>query len=188
MQQTTPLSYVISFLGVLALVSMHSVTLAQDYRLYGSDDLPSADQLIDSLNPDSPTRGLRVLPKGERAATEPVSAAVSLQINFEFNSYNLTPNATRQLDALGQALQSSELGQDSFLIEGHTDSVGAEQYNLSLSDYRAREVKRYLVKSAGVDARRLKTEGRGELVLLDEQNPTSGKNRRVQIVNMRPIE
>lgn len=187
MQQTSYLSYLISFLAVLTLVFVPAVTLAQDYKLYGSDETPSADQLIDSLNPESPSRGIRVVPKGATAATEPDRAAVSLQINFEFNSYSLTPNATRQLDVLAQALKSSALGQDAFLIEGHTDSVGGEQYNLNLSEYRAREVKRYLVESAGVDAQRLTTLGRGEMVLLDEQNPRSGKNRRVQIINMRPI-
>ena len=93
MNQTTHLPFLLALLGIVAVASIPSSVLAQDQRLYRSNELPSAEELIDSLNPNSPTRGIRVVPKGKQAATEPARASVSMQINFEFNSYNLTTNA-----------------------------------------------------------------------------------------------
>ena len=96
----------------------------------------------------------------------------------------LTEDAKNQLRTLGQALNSSTLASDEFLIEGHTDSVGSAQYNQSLSERRAMVVKQYLIDHVGVGASRLKAEGRGETKLLDTRAPTSATNRRVQVVNL----
>ena len=48
------------------------------------------------------------------------------------------------------------------LIEGHTDAVGSELYNESLSQRRAQSVRRYLVAMHGIDAGRLEAVGLGE--------------------------
>ena len=56
-------------------------------------------------------------------------------------------------------------------------------YNQMLSERRAKAVQDYLVFHYGIDAQRLKAVGYGKTRLLDSANPTSGVNRRVQIVN-----
>jgi len=155
-------------------------------RLHTEGRVPTVQELTDCLDASSnTTRGLRVLPEGTSPATEQQSPLVSLNITFEFGSSSLTAQAKSQLRTLGEALNSSTLASDAFLIEGHTDSVGSAQYNQFLSEKRAMVVKQYLVDYAGVSATRLKAEGRGETQLLDTQTPTSATNRRVQIVNMR---
>ena len=123
-------------------------------------------------------------PPGTSSATEQQPPLASLNITFEFGSSALTTDAKMQLRTLGEALNSSALASDVFLIEGHTDSIGSAQYNQSLSERRAMVVKRYLVDYAGVRASRLQAEGRGETKLLDTEAPRSATNRRVQVVNL----
>ena|SRR6266542_1066509 len=47
------------------------------------------------------------------------------------------------------------------LVEGHTDSIGTESYNLRLSEQRAVAVKRWLVESGGIESTRIETKGSG---------------------------
>ncbi len=117
------------------------------------------------------------------AATAP-QAAIALEIQFEFDSAGLSGDARQVLDQLGGALKSEALQSFSFLVEGHTDSVGSEAYNLDLSDRRAQAVSAYLSRQFGVEAGRLTTVGRGEAQPFDPSDPASGINRRVQIVNL----
>ena len=154
---------------------------AQDYNVRSfQGHTPSTDELIEGLKPEAPavrTRGLRPV-----EASKP--KAVSLMVQFEFGSAQLSPDAKQVLDNLGAALKSPQLGGDKFLIEGHTDAVGSEEYNQRLSDARARSVKEYLT-THGVEPDRLGTVGRGENSLLDKTDPGAALNRRVQVINLR---
>ena len=69
------------------------------------------------------------------------------------------------------------------LIEGHTDNVGSEDYNLGLSQRRANSVMTYLV-SQGVAANRLAAYGKGENFAISDNESASGRqqNRRVEII------
>jgi len=133
------------------------------------------------MPPEQPAlkfRGVRPL-----EASKP--KAVSLTIQFEFGSAQLTPDPRTVLNNLGPALKSQQLSANVFLIEGHTDSVGSEAYNTRLSEDRARSVRDYLVSTFGIEPSRLDAVGRGKSDPLDRQNPESPLNRRVQIVNIR---
>ena len=68
-------------------------------------------------------------------------------------------------------------------VEGHTDSQGGEQFNLELSQERARAVMIYLT-AKGISADRLESEGYGETVPLDTNRTPEGRqrNRRVEFV------
>ena len=72
-----------------------------------------------------------------------------------------------------------------FRIEGHTDSDGADDYNLSLSAERAEAVKWALVEM-GIAEERFATEGKGETVPVDANTTPEGKanNRRVEFVKL----
>lgn len=67
-------------------------------------------------------------------------------------------------------------------IEGYTDSVGTEAYNLELSQRRAESVKKYLIKNFGIDASRLSTIGYGLTKPVADNKTAEGKqqNRRVE--------
>ena len=105
-------------------------------------------------------------------------------IQFEFDSDRLTLSAMDQMRELSRALRSQELMSFSFAVQGHTDSVGSNEYNRSLSQRRAYAVKRYLVETAGIDRVRLVEVGLGEDYPLRGLLPTDDRNRRVEIVNL----
>ncbi len=107
---------------------------------------------------------------------------VDLHVNFAFDSAELLPPAKEALDELGRALATDQLTTFRFRLEGHTDAVGTDEYNLGLSKRRATAVKTYLVGSLGLKAARLDVEGFGESRLLDPKQPNSGVNRRVRVV------
>jgi len=82
----------------------------------------------------------------------------SLALFFAFNEYELTPRSRRQLQIVAELLKQSKGKLD---ISGHTDDVGSEQYNLSLSERRAEAVKAALV-SFGVQPEQIATQGLGK--------------------------
>lgn len=160
---------------------------------------PTADQIIAALKPtgqiQSGTRGIRPVAPGTVAtAAEPARASqaqarqpsMDLNVHFQFGSAELTPDATRTLDELGRALSSNVLGGYRFRIEGHTDTMGTEEFNKALSDQRAAAVARYLEEKFGVGPARLETVGLGDrapLVPTPPQTPEQ-RNRRVHVVNL----
>ena len=76
-----------------------------------------------------------------------------------------------------------EYPENSVVIEGHTDSEGADTYNQTLSENRANSVKEWLV-NAGIDSSRLQIIGYGEgkPVATNETDEGRSKNRRVEII------
>jgi OOP family OmpA-OmpF porin len=71
-------------------------------------------------------------------------------------------------------------------IEGHTDNDGADDYNMKLSESRAKSVKSYLVATYKIDGARLETKGWGESKPIDTNDTAEGKanNRRVELVKL----
>jgi len=144
---------------------------------------PSPQQIIKSLTPTSitgPTRGIRLTPV-TASAPVPQPPSVSLTVQFATGSAELTPAATQVLNNLGQALSDSTLASYRFRIEGHTDTVGARDYNQALSDRRAAAVVDYLAGNFRVDRGRVQAIGMGEeglLIPTPDQTPEP-RNRRV---------
>ncbi len=141
---------------------------------------PSVNEFVDALTPQLRFRGIR--PVSEMQASEPAKA--SMQLQFEFDSAELTAASKTSLDNLSAALKSSDLERYRFVIQGHTDALGGEAYNQRLSERRAESVKRYLVERHQVDASRLEVVGLGEREPLDVNNPFASSNRRVAILNI----
>ncbi len=159
---------------------------------------PNAESIVKSLTPTdglgTNTRGIRIgnAPAGQPAGQQPPAqgatkpAAVSLNIQFTTGSAELTPQATRALDQLGQALGNSTLAAYHFRIEGHTDTVGSPDLNKSLSERRAEAVVNYLTSKYQIDASRLQAVGMGEdgLLVSTPPNTPEARNRRVLVVNV----
>ncbi|MFM7026158.1 MAG: OmpA family protein [Limnohabitans sp.] len=138
------------------------------------------------------TRSLRNLsveavPGGGDAAQNTTAPAqrpsLSLQIQFDFNSATVRPESQQALVNLARALQSPELKDSGFAVEGHTDAKGTAEYNLRLSDQRAQAVKRFLAQQ-GVAENRLSASGKGSNQLANTAEPYAAENRRVRIVNL----
>jgi outer membrane protein OmpA-like peptidoglycan-associated protein len=133
-------------------------------------------------NADEILRGHRMSPTAIPIAPDPPK--VGLTINFAFNSVELTPEARRVLDVLATAI--NRLPQFRFQIEGHTDAVGGDAFNLELSQRRAAAVVQYLVLTHNISPARLAAIGFGKRKLRDPVHPTDGINRRVEVMNLGP--
>lgn len=100
---------------------------------------------------------------------------------FEFNKSELIPGAARNLEPLVVALKDNP--EQTIEIEGHTDSIGSEQYNIDLSKKRADAVKSFLVRYE-IDANRISTKGLGYEFPVASNKTEAGRqqNRRVEII------
>ena len=74
-----------------------------------------------------------------------------------------------------------------FLIEGHTDAVGSDEDNLSLSDRRAQSIAQVLSEQFQVPAENLVTQGYGKQFLLVPTDGPERANRRVVIRRITPL-
>jgi outer membrane protein OmpA-like peptidoglycan-associated protein len=123
---------------------------------------------------------------GRTMAPAPNSGQVSITVEFQTGSAQLSPSAMRILDNLGGALTSPSLAGDRFRIEGHTDTVGTPELNKTLSEQRAAAVVDYLTGKFHIDPARLDPVGLGEAepaVPTPPQTPEA-RNRRVRVVNL----
>ena len=114
---------------------------------------------------------------------------IDLDINFEFGAWEITPEQYPKLERLARSmLRALERDPDLvFLIEGHTDAVGSDEDNLSLSDRRAASVAEILSDQFGVPPENLVTQGYGEQYLkVDTQGPER-LNRRVAVRNVKGL-
>lgn len=100
---------------------------------------------------------------------------------FAFGKSNLSPEAYRNVDKLADFLKNYQ--NRNVLIEGHTDSVGSDEYNLDLSQKRADSVKEKLVED-GIDPHRITTVGYGEKypAVSNDTGANRALNRRVEVI------
>ena len=107
---------------------------------------------------------------------------VDLRIYFEWNSASLKSEAIGQLAELCTAIQRVGASPDNrFKIIGHTDKSGSADYNLYLSNARAREVKRHLVEECALPADALLAVGEGERQSSPSTPANAPQERRVEI-------
>ncbi len=101
---------------------------------------------------------------------------------FETNKYNINTNSQIILDKLSVILEENP--DTNVLVVGHTDSVGAEKYNLKLSENRAYAVTHFFTQTKGLSQLRFTTNWFGEAHPTHDNSTTEGraKNRRVNIV------
>ncbi len=110
-------------------------------------------------------------------------------IQFDSGSSTVRESQIPKLEdiALGIADVLNENPSAVFLIEGHTDAVGGEIYNLALSDRRAETIARILIDSYGLPPENFVVEGYGEAYLKIPTEADEPRNRRVAIRNITPL-
>ena len=121
----------------------------------------------------------------ERLRDDTLKLTVDSEVSFDFNRYDIKPAFRPSLDKLAQLLMKYD--RTVVHVIGHTDSIGSEAYNQTLSEQRALSVGDYLA-AYGVPRQRLRTEGRGEREPRDTNATEAGRqlNRRVEIF-VKPI-
>ena len=197
--------------AIKAITVCAAFTMTAGSALAGDSAVP-ADQIVHVLQP-KPTRGLSIgEPQIDHAATakedtflasvrnrktrslslderEEIASIVStkpnidLEINFDYNSAEISKASLPAAQELGKALSSPSLKGSTFLVAGHTDGIGGYAFNQDLSERRADTIKNYLVQKFGINGSDLVTVGYGKTKLKDVQSPSDPINRRVQVVN-----
>ena len=195
-------------LAAFALTLVAGPSLAQDVRVYGAAetvnpgdvarilDTPQARPVIkmrslrlldDDVKAGKPAPAERVAAVDDDTAATDVAgtsaakgpSALSLPVQFGFDSAEIQPAARKQLDALAEGIRMLPADK-AVTIEGHTDAVGTAQYNEQLSQRRAHSVKKYLVATHGINPSRLRAVGMGQRGMLPDLPPHAAENRRVQ--------
>jgi outer membrane protein OmpA-like peptidoglycan-associated protein len=128
------------------------------------------------------TRGFKPAMGGTGTGATAAPRAASVLITFATDSAELTPSARATLDIIARALQSEQLANAAFRIEGHADPTGSEVHNLELSRRRADSVVAYLTQQRGLQGSRLEAMGKGSGELLNKRVPQAAENRRVTFV------
>ena len=153
---------------------------AQDYgfqislnKLFGKKAAPAPAPVA------APVAPVPVAEPEPAAAPEVRTITVRLNVEFEFNKDTVLAIYGDQLDAIAAAMKAHE--DIDLVLEGHTDSRGSDDYNMSLSDRRAKAVKAKLVSDYGIPAERVSAMGYGETqpAASNETEEGRARNRRV---------
>jgi outer membrane protein OmpA-like peptidoglycan-associated protein len=110
-------------------------------------------------------------------------------INFETGSWEVAPDQAARLAAMADGIKRIIAANpaEAFLIEGHTDAVGSDVDNLSLSDRRAESVAVILTDQFQVPPENLVTQGYGEQFLKVPSQGPERRNRRVTVRRITPL-
>ena len=113
------------------------------------------------------------------AAPKPLALPSSVVL-FSFNSADIKSEAYPMLNETAMTMKKNP--DLSGRIDGYADSTGNEEYNIELSERRAKAVRDYLV-SKGIDPERLSTKGFGvaDPVASNDTKEGRAKNRRVEL-------
>lgn len=129
---------------------------------------------------DAPkTAALAVTDRSDPSAPLPT---IDLEILFDYDSDNLTPEAMVKLSSLASALTDPKLANSILVFIGHTDAVGSAAYNQRLSLRRAQSVSVFVQNALRLPANRIETVGLGFERLKNVNFPAGAENRRVQLV------
>jgi outer membrane protein OmpA-like peptidoglycan-associated protein len=197
--------------GITAIALGAALSMTAGLALAG-EKVISADQISKALQPKPLTRGLsaapvdaaatakeatfvnslrnrptRSLSLGEREEVAQLAAnkpKIDLEIHFDYNSAEIARTSVQAVQELGKALSDPNLKGSTFVVAGHTDATGGEEYNQGLSERRADTIKKYLTEKYGINGSDLVTVGYGKTKPKDANAPMDPTNRRVQVVNM----
>lgn len=147
-------------------------------------DMSGADQT--SFIPTSSnaiSRGLN------RPAEDGKPAFINLSITFDFDKSDISSEGFAQIEELAKALQSPALSSATLMVEGHTDSMGSDDYNFNLSNKRAQAIVTSLTRIYHISPERLQSRGYGEMRPVAGNDTDFGRaqNRRVTILNLASI-
>lgn len=112
---------------------------------------------------------------------KPAKAVVLKNLNFDFNTSNLTKASTKELEQ--NVANLSEVKIKKIIVIGHTDNVGSDEYNQRLSQARAEAVAKILRKKFNLGNDQVEAIGYGESQPIATNNTDAGRltNRRVEL-------
>jgi len=113
---------------------------------------------------------------------EKVIDRMTLTINFDFDKAVVRDEDRKELEKGLKFIKKYPNAK--IRLEGHTDSVGTDSYNMGLSQRRAAATKKYFVEEGNISSKRISTVGHGESRPIASNKTEEGraKNRRVEIL------
>jgi outer membrane protein OmpA-like peptidoglycan-associated protein len=158
--------------------SKHPVTLRLAYGAVGEATISTPEFTREVVRIDFPVAGDQEV---ERSLTTECRVEVP-GIYFDFDRATLKPESGRALTTIADAMRRHP--QWSLRIEGHTDNVGGDAYNQSLSTRRAAAVQAALVSDCSIAPGRLTSAGFGAHRPVETNETIAGRarNRRVELV------
>jgi outer membrane protein OmpA-like peptidoglycan-associated protein len=147
------------------------------YVLRIQDSLGNIWQQADAIR-STPVNYLGSTPEGGRNRVQ------IEQILFDFDSAILKPDMSDKLNKAADLALAHDANNTYFIVDGHTDEIGSERYNLSLSKQRSNMVMRYLVEELRIPSQMINTYGYGKSRPLTKglDPETRTRNRRVEII------
>ena len=126
-----------------------------------------------------PSNTTTIAPTTPTTTSRSDARIVATPVKFALDSSEIPANFEAYLDNLAVVLRAPNAQSRILVIAGHTDSLGAEDYNFGLSARRARSVETYLLER-GVRRHQLISVGRGETQLIKGREMDHAINRRVE--------
>jgi outer membrane protein OmpA-like peptidoglycan-associated protein len=144
-------------------------------------------QVLGSGAPAAPEVGSSRCPLAARAKHDATGATIPAHVEFEFNSDQLTRQGQLDLDEFGAALNGPLKG-SGVVLQGNTDAMGSDDYNVTLSRRRAEAARRYLEDSFAIGHDRLDTVamGKNNPIAPNDNDADRACNRRVDFVISKP--
>jgi len=125
---------------------------------------------------------------GAKVTDTEIQIELSGDVLFDFDEWDIRADAEESLKKVAEIIETYQ--STKVVISGHTDSIGSEEYNQTLSEKRAQSVKNWLSENGAIDPEIMETVGYGESKPVapdtnpDESDNPAGRqeNRRVQIL------
>lgn len=117
---------------------------------------------------------------GEKVAGAKVVETIELDVEFDFNKADVRPAYHQRIKKAADYLDRHP--DVDAIIEGHTDSMGSEKYNLDLSERRANSVRQYLIDKFNISPSRLTAKGYGERRPIADNNTDVGRQRNRRVI------
>ncbi|MEE8328958.1 MAG: OmpA family protein [Thermodesulfovibrionia bacterium] len=136
-----------------------------------------AKRLADSLCPQKAVAAPPPPPPAPRVIDK-----LTVHVNFDFDKSKIKQQDSQKLN---EAIEFIKKYPDArIVVEGHTDSIGTEEYNQKLSSRRAKAVKKYFITNGNIDESKISSVGYGESRPIETNKTHSGRyqNRRSEIL------
>lgn len=156
-------------------------TVGMDFVFGGVKEAPAAAEAAPAPAPVAEEPPLEPVPAAEPAPGR-YKYCVTLHGEYDINRAVIRDEDKEEIAVVGDFMKKYPT--TTAVLEGHTDNVGAPEYNLELSKRRAESVVDYLVKNYGIDRSRLEARGYGMSRPVAPNTTDEGRqaNRRVEAI------